>query len=554
VVKVSQECVEQHVEGLRLEFHERCQAIMTRLASIEQNRFRLDMKTPEEGNSGADHKTGMTASPDEQFEMEYLSQERQMRESQFGEVWLHLTHQKATWEQLQHDIEGRLTASHTSVEECLEYLEKDLSDTKLQVAERCDELSVRVASHQERFQTLEENQQHHAAETTSGLNSMRGQLQCLVREAVDAAILQMEISGTPSVFKSLPKPEHETRNSQAHDVAAHLDGVVKHLETHKSSMEAQQRQIQEALAREQAAREAFEQALRERIATDREAQQRQMRPEQSSGSFTSPDETAKHDGKTEVLAREIQDLLLVERASREEGHARYQERLTWERVERERHTANLEDMLTNQEAFTERRHLQTVDRLDALNESVGIFDGIISAERKERTAEIRRMWDALDSHTHSWSADLVLPRNTHKKSEADAPRCSVVEPIQSMQATRTKPPLQSPRLVHASSAAVLQQFPQGVGTARRVVRQSSTPSLVIPATPRSPRMHVMPVGRPSSTSAFGINGRCLPGGVGDTSLGGSLCGPACSPGGRGLLRGHAAHRQDSQQSTDPRVD
>jgi hypothetical protein len=385
----------------------------------------------------------MTASPDEQFSLDCLSQECQIRESKFEEVWLHLTHQKATWEQLQRDIDGRLAASHTSVEDCLAYLEgvlhdsirkasSELSDAKLQAAERCDELSVRVASHQEHLQTLEESQQRHAAEMTSGLDSVHGQLQSLVREAVDAAMLQArrestQISGIPYVFASLPKPEQEAHNSQAHDVAAHLEGVVKHLETHKSSMEAQQQQIQDALAREQAARVAFEQALRERIATDREAQQRQMRQEQSSGFFISSGETAKDD-KTEVLAREIQDLLSVERASREEGHARCQECLTLERVERERRTANLEDMLASHKASTERRHLHTMDRVDALNESVGIFDGIISAERKERSAEIRRIWDALDSHTHNRSADLVLPRNTHKKSEADTPRSVWLNP------------------------------------------------------------------------------------------------------------------------------
>jgi len=528
------EWFEQQAECLRSEVHQHCQALMARSTSIEERISKFEQRVSEEGII----KSGVAASLDKRFATEcfLVSQEHPVRESQLAEVWRQLTDEKNARQQFQCDIEGRWAASYTSVEECLAYLEELLREA----AARCDEISAQVRSHQERFQQLEKSQQHSATQGASSLDSLHEQMKSLVKEAADAAVLQAlqaspEISGNPSVFAALLVPEREARESQVHDVTVHLEGVVKHLETHKSSMEAHQRHVQDMLAREQAAREAFEQAFREQLAADRQAQPLQMQQVEVSASFASFDETAKHKGGTEMFVRDINDLMSVEKASREEGNARLQERLTWERVERERHTAKFEEVLAGQEALLERRHRQSMDRLDALNESVGIFDGIISAERKERTAEMRRIWDALDSHRHSLATDCVFKSVAHNKSESDLQSGTLLEPVQSMQAFRTKvTTVCSPRPAYASSSVacsempVLQQLPQYVGAARQVVRHSSTPS--------SPRVHVTPPSLASSSSAPRINGCCL---SGDSSLRGrSLCAPAVStPSNRGQLVG-----------------
>jgi len=572
-VAASRKWFEQQAECLRSELHQRCQALLAQFASLEQRVARFEQRASQDQasiNGSVGHKTDVSASLDERFASECLSQEHNMRESQFAEIWLQLSDEKNARQQFQRDIEGRLAASHTSVEDCLAYLEgllhdassrasSELCDVKLQAAARCDELSAQAMSHQDRFQQLEDSQQRSVAEAASGLDSLREQLKHLVKEAAEAAVLQSlqtnpEISGSSS---SLLVPEQMACQSQVRDVTAHLEGVVNHLETHKASMEAHQRHVQDSLSREQAAREAFEQAFRDRFAVDRRAQPLQLQQVEVAASLVSCDEATKHESTRGVFVREINDLMALEKASREEGYARFQERLTWERVERERHSAKFEEALAGQEALSERRHRQSLDRLDALSESVGICDGSISVERKERTAEMRRIWDALDSHRHTLCTDSVLKSAAHSKCEADVPPCGLREPLQSKQAFRTSTTrLYSPRLVHPSSSvacgevALLQQLPQqyGGGAARQVVRQNSTPSLLMSATPRSPRVHFSPSSRLASSSAPRISGGCL---SSDASLPGrSLCAPVLSspPASRGSFLGHTVFHRESPRS------
>jgi len=168
------------------------------------------------------------------------------------------------------------------------------------------------------------------------------------------------------------------------------------------------------------------------------------------------------------------------------------------------------------------------------------------------------------------SADSVLKSAVHNKSEADVQHCGLLEPVQSMQAFRTNvTTLHSPRPVHTSSSVtcgevpVLQQIPQYGGAARQVVRQNSTPSLLLSATPQSPRLRMTQSSRPSSSSAPRMSGCCS---AGDISLRGrslcapllsprSLCGPVLSPSAnRRPLIGHTVFHWESPQSIKPRLE
>jgi len=94
----------------------------------------------------------------------------------------------------------------------------------------------------------------------------------------------------------------------------------------------------------------------------------------------------------------LKDALQSEREVREKYFETHQEELARERTIREKADKALASTVSEQRASQEDKLDQ--QRIESLERTACIFDGLVRAERAERTAEAKRLWDALDSHTH----------------------------------------------------------------------------------------------------------------------------------------------------------
>merc|ERR1712151_1232590 len=72
----------------------------------------------------------------------------------------------------------------------------------------------------------------------------------------------------------------------------------------------------------------------------------------------------------------------------------------------DRHTKdvqNCDTRITEEQAERERHHSAFQERVDALERSAAVLDGILRTELTDRTAETKRLWEALDNRTYDLS-------------------------------------------------------------------------------------------------------------------------------------------------------
>jgi len=217
---------------------------------------------------------------------------------------------------------------------------------------------------------------------------------------------------------------------------------------------------------------------------------------------------AHHDSVKEVLASErnareaahqsLQDMVHKEKNAREKHHATYSEFLDREKASREQHRNSIEDLLSREKAERLKHHETVGGRVDSLERTVGIFDEIARKEQAERKAEFRRVWDAIDSHTHDLSTSIskddgpetpvIRDRETRyatptilrsvTPARVTPIRTTVVERIQAQPApiTYTSPPVTSTivsaptSIIPASTVPVVKTIPAAYET-REVVRE-----------------------------------------------------------------------------------
>lgn len=97
--------------------------------------------------------------------------------------------------------------------------------------------------------------------------------------------------------------------------------------------------------------------------------------------------------------QELRDLISKERHSREQVQ---HQSGTWSK---DAYNQESFSDLAAQDWRVERDMLN--ERLDSLQRTVNIFDGVMRKEMEERSKENRRVWDAIDSHTHDLSTQVL---------------------------------------------------------------------------------------------------------------------------------------------------
>jgi len=145
----------------------------------------------------------------------------------------------------------------------------------------------------------------------------------------------------------------------------------------------------------------------------------------------------------EQKARELHNesfkkIIAHERGAREQGHQTILEALQSERSTREQQSLHFQDR--GDAGKTE----ALFERVESLERTVGFFDGICRKERDERLKDNKRIWDAIDSHTHDLSTTVVqADEEIEDDHKYEAPR----------QLALPAPPL-LPTMQHSLSATV----------------------------------------------------------------------------------------------------
>jgi len=109
----------------------------------------------------------------------------------------------------------------------------------------------------------------------------------------------------------------------------------------------------------------------------------------------------------EAAHQSLQEIVQKEKTAREKHHATYQEFLDREKSAREQHRNSIDDLLSREKAERMKHHETVEGRVGALERTVGIFDEIARKEQADRKADLKRVWDAIDSHTHDLSTSMT---------------------------------------------------------------------------------------------------------------------------------------------------
>lgn len=67
----------------------------------------------------------------------------------------------------------------------------------------------------------------------------------------------------------------------------------------------------------------------------------------------------------------------------------------------------IEELLAQEKAERSKHHSSFEERVDSVQKTLGIFDSLLRKEIEERSKEYRRLWDAIDTHTHDLSTQVI---------------------------------------------------------------------------------------------------------------------------------------------------
>eukprot|EP00437_Effrenium_voratum_P048577 CAMPEP_0181520418 /NCGR_PEP_ID=MMETSP1110-20121109/66298_1 /TAXON_ID=174948 /ORGANISM="Symbiodinium sp., Strain CCMP421" /LENGTH=1322 /DNA_ID=CAMNT_0023650903 /DNA_START=50 /DNA_END=4018 /DNA_ORIENTATION=+ len=171
--------------------------------------------------------------------------------------------------------------------------------------------------------------------------------------------------------------------------------VQGHLATERKAREAQENMVKEQFNNEKAARDRFLAHIQELIAREKEARDKQ------------------HDHHQELLGRErsanegrhrdVHEVIQKERSAREQHHSLLHDIVHKEKAAR----GAIEELLAQEKAERHKHHASTEERVDSVQKTLAIFDSLMRKEIEERTKEYRRLWDAIDTHTHDLSTQVI---------------------------------------------------------------------------------------------------------------------------------------------------
>jgi len=225
-------------------------------------------------------------------------------------------------------------------------------------------------------------------------------------------------SDKQSDLATMLKELRETLGEQSRIVRTeHLSKVHQILAGEKSSREAHELAMQKHIQGERMMRDTFENSLEQHLKLEKEAreahhshvrnqiEQEQKAREASTESFKKL--LAHERASREQALQTLNELVLTEKANREQSQATYADVVARAQSERERQRTALEEILVQERQEQSKHHDSIFERIDSLERTVGFFDELGRKEREERLKESKRIWDAIDSHTHDLSTTVL---------------------------------------------------------------------------------------------------------------------------------------------------
>lgn len=377
-----------------------------------------------------------------------LVREQEARLQLAQEVQRQLAGAKAERESLQHCLGercaaleeqlagGRSPRSETSEKVSVDLLRRANKDFELRLTGHQEKVLQHIIAQKEQLLT-------HNLEVEAQLKGLQDRFEAqlhIVKDGIAAAWkdqLKAEMQSWQHQHENLKSMVSDELDSRERSLAC-LQALVQRCREDQLRLEKQLRERQQEAAREaatsrsldllhgeaeeqlQAERASLEQAARDLVAAERGARER---------SYASLHELLKceNEAMKEVVGQErdarlvghstLKDAIQREREVRERHMESHQEDLAHERSSREEANKALLDAIKDQRAAREEDKLD-MQRIDSLERTACIFDGLVRAERAERSAEAKRLWDALDSHTH----DL-------RKEKAQTPPVASAPPV-----------------------------------------------------------------------------------------------------------------------------
>lgn len=296
---------------------------------------------------------------------------------------------------------------HDSIDERLTSLEQhlgDSSDKHLKHSKDLDAANLKMKDLTSRLQMEKTARDEHRATIEERLEQIE---RCLGDTADTHNALH---SSLQELRGRIGSPESLAR-------AEHIQCIHKVLASEKAAREMQEQSIQLQLSEEKKMRDSMEATVEnhlKREKEERETHQTQVRDQVDreqklrNGQFDKLKELIAYEKTArEQTHQTLHEFVFSEKAIWESRHSTYEEHLEREKTERGLHRGSLDDLLAK-ERTDQAKHTETVlyPRFDALEKAMGIFDEASRKDREDRGRELKRIWDAIDNHTHDLSTTV----------------------------------------------------------------------------------------------------------------------------------------------------
>jgi len=272
---------------------------------------------------------------------------------------------------------------HATVAERLEFLEQFVGES----AEKHEKHAKDLEAAHAKMRELSGKSQSEKASFEERHGSLEERIEALERFIGDAADKHTDLS---SELADLREHLGDTKNIARSE---HIRSIHHVLVTEKSAREASEAAIEKALNGERVLRDNFEASIDRQLKLEMEARE---------AHHAHVCEQIEQEQKARELHNEsFKKIIAHERGAREQGHQTILEALESERSTREQQSLHFQDRgdAGKTDALSE--------RVESLERTVGFFDEIRRKERDERLKDNKRIWDAIDSHTHDLSTTVV---------------------------------------------------------------------------------------------------------------------------------------------------
>lgn len=298
---------------------------------------------------------------------------------------------------------------HATVAERLQYLEQvvgasaDKHEKEIRAAhERLDQLHGHVKQEQAAREA-----HHHSMQGLLSKDRDGQMTHASVQKRLDS--VEGLLNASASKFDQLDQKV----NAVTQLLNQNMGNITDHLSAEKVAREAHERDVKTHVVREKSAREVHENTVTERFNHEKAARERhhgllqdlivREREERSKHHAGFHEELQRRGAAHEASHKELHDVILKERSHREQHQAAYTDATMRDKAAR----GSIEELLAQERAERSRHHDTVAERVDSLQRTVNIFDGLIRKEMDERTKENRRIWDAIDNHTHDLSTQVI---------------------------------------------------------------------------------------------------------------------------------------------------